>query len=70
MDARFGLKPFPLFSLAILGLFIAYLMTDPFTGGPLRTGFDDNMYDYFADAYLQGILQNGNDKNPKKGERK
>lgn len=45
------------FSRAILGLFFAYLMTDRFTGGPLRTGFDQNMYDYFADAYLQGILK-------------
>jgi AcrR family transcriptional regulator len=67
---EFASIPTATFSRAILGLFFAYLMTDPFTGGPLRTGFDDNMYDYFADAYLQGILQNGNDKNPKKGERK
>ena len=55
------------FSRAILGLFFAFLMTDRFTGGPLRTGFDQNMYDYFADAYLQGILKQNSDKNLKTG---
>ena len=58
------------FSRAILGLFFAYLMTDSFTGGPLKTGFDDNMYDYFADAYLQGVLRQGKEQNSKQGDKK
>lgn len=63
---EFASIPTATFSRAILGLFFAYLMTDPFTGGPLKTGFDENMYDYFADAYLQGVLRNDKDKVPNK----
>ena len=67
---EFATIPTATFSRAILGLFFAYLMTDPFTGGPLKTGFDENVYDYFTDAYLQGVLGRDNENNPKKGEGK
>ncbi len=51
-----GSIPVTVLSRALLGLFFAYLMTDRFSGIPLQTGFDQNAFDYFADAYLHGVL--------------
>jgi AcrR family transcriptional regulator len=55
---RQELQTFPVSTLsqALLGLFFAYLMTDRFTGIPLKTGFDKNMFEYFTDAYLHGVI--------------
>lgn len=64
---EFAAVPKATLNRAALGLFFAYLMTDSFTGGPLKTGLDENMYDYFADAYLQGILRQGHNPQPKQG---
>jgi AcrR family transcriptional regulator len=48
--------PIATLSRSLLGLFFAYLMTDRFTGVPVKTGFDQDMFEYFADAYLHGLL--------------
>lgn len=60
IQERIELSSIPIATLsrALLGLFFAYLMTDRFTGVPIQSGLDQNMFEYFADAYLHGLQIN------------
>lgn len=48
--------PIATLSQALLGLFFAHLVTDQLSGIPQRADFDQDFFEYFTDAYLQGVI--------------